>query len=150
VRNKILGIVVVAATVALAVFAAAGFGGESAEVRTVEPDYPTNPRPIHRVAQPSGTASASALGTASKKRGKVRLLFFETEAITVPGNATDGAQLECPKGKMVTGYFAPGNTETFLGVSAPASPTQWLIGVKNTSVSPTSSVLGLVCATGVK
>jgi hypothetical protein len=150
VRIRVLGVVAAVVTVALAVFAAAGLGGEGPELRSVETGYSVEPRDVHRVTQPSTPVGASALGEASKKRRKVELLYFETEPMTVPGQGTDGAELPCPKGKVVTGYFLTDNTDTFLGLSAPASTTRWLIGVKNTSAAPTPSVLGIVCATGVR
>jgi hypothetical protein len=148
-RVELVGVVAAVAAVALAVFAATGFGGEGPDLRSVESDYPTDHRDVHRVDTPSGQVNAAALGQASKKKGKVKLLFFETEPRAVETGGTDGGELPCPRGKAVTGYFLTQNTDSFLGASAPVSRTAWVVGVKNTGAA-TLSIVGVVCATGVK
>ena len=148
-RVKLVGVMAAVATVALAVFAATGFGGEGPDLRSVESGYPTDQRDVHKVGTPSAPVNTSAVGQASKKKGKVKLLFFETEPQAVPTGGTDGGELPCPRGKAVTGYFLTQNTDSFLGASAPASRTAWVVGVKNTGAA-TQSIVGVVCATGVK
>jgi hypothetical protein len=148
-RVKLVGVVAAVAAVALAILAATGFGGDGPDLRSVESGYSTDQRDVHRVGTPSGQVSTSALGQASKKKGKVKLLFFETQPVAVPTGGTDAGELPCPRGKAVTGYFLTENTDTFLGASAPVSRTNWLMGVKNTG-APAQSIIGVVCATGVK
>ncbi|MGH2961563.1 MAG: hypothetical protein ACRDL3_05135 [Solirubrobacterales bacterium] len=148
-RGRVVGLVALVAVVAIAAFAAQGFGGEGPQLRSLDPGYSTQPTNVHRVASPSAPVNASALAQASKKR-KPQILFFETEPVAVPGGGTDGAELDCPQGKVVTGYFLNDNTATFLGLSAPASRTRWAVGVTNTAPTPTQSVLGIVCAKNVK
>jgi hypothetical protein len=149
-RFKLIGVVATVAAVALAVFAATGFGGDGPDVRSLESGYPTDQRDVQRVSTPSGLVDTSALGQASKKKGKVKLLFFETAPAAVEPGATDAGELPCPRGKAVTGYFLTQNTDSFLGASAPVSRTAWLVGVKNTGAAATQSIIGVVCATGVK
>ena len=148
-RVKLVGVVAAVAAVALAVFAATGFGGGGPDLRSLEGGYPTDHRDVHKVGTPSGQVDAAALGQASKKKGKVKLLFFETQPVAVPTGGTDGGELPCPRGKAVTGYFLTQNTDSFLGASAPVSRTAWVVGVKNTGAA-TQSIVGVVCATGVK
>jgi hypothetical protein len=148
-RVRLVGVVAAVAAVALAVFAATGFGGDGPDVRSLESGYPTDQRDVQRVGTPSGLVDTSALGQASKKKGKVKLLFFETQPVALPTGQTDGGELPCPRGKAVTGYFLTQNQDTFLGASAPVSRTAWVVGVKNTGL-PTQSIVGVVCATGVK
>jgi hypothetical protein len=148
-RVKLVGVVAAVAAVALAVFAATGFGGEAPDVRSLESGFSIDQRDVHKVGTPSGQVNTSALGQASKKKGKVKLLFFETQPVAVGTGGTDGGELPCPRGKAVTGYFLTQNQDTFLGASAPVSPTSWAVGVKNTG-APTQSIVGVVCATGVK
>lgn len=148
-RGRMVGLVALVAVVAIAAFAAQGFGGAGPELRSLDTGYSTPPMDVHQVASPSAPVGASPIARASKKR-KPRILFFETDPVAVPAGGTDGADLECPQGKVVTGYFLNDNTATFLGLSAPASRTSWAVGVTNTASTPTQSVLGIVCARNVK
>jgi hypothetical protein len=148
-RVRMIGVVAAVAAVGLAVFAASGFGGNGSEPRSLEPGVPSDPRGVHRVSAPSGAVDTAALGQASKKKGKVGLLFFETQPVAVPTEGTDGGELECPRGRAVTGYFLTQNADSFLAASAPTSRTRWIVGVKNTGAA-TQSIIGVVCATGVK
>jgi glucose/arabinose dehydrogenase len=137
----------------LALFAATGFGDDEAELRSFDTDYSTERAQVHRVGQPSGQVSAAATGQASKKAKKAKLLFFETPSPGIPvgPNASDARELECPRGKVVTGYFLPANTETVLALTAPStSRTTWAIGVRNFDTAATQVILGIVCETGVK
>jgi hypothetical protein len=153
-RVRMFGLVAAIALVGLAALAAAGFGGEGPDIRSFDPGYSTSridADDVHRVAAPSAPVSTSALGEASKKKGKPKLLFFETDPATIPPGGTDSGDFPCPQGKVVTGYFFPGNAATFLGLSAPSSRTSWLLGVTNTDqATATESILGVVCAKNVK
>jgi hypothetical protein len=148
-RSRVIGLVTVISIVAVAAFAARGFGGEGPELRALDAGYSTPRTDVHRVTTPSAPVNASSVARASKK-GKPQILFFETDPVSVPAGGTDGAELECPQGKVVTGYFLNDNTETFLGLSAPASRTRWAVGATNTASTPTQSVLGIVCAKKVR
>jgi hypothetical protein len=154
-KARMVGVVAAVAIVALAVFAATGFGGEGEPERSVDTDYST-PRvdgsELHRVAAPSGPVSASALSQASRKKGKKpKILFFETvDPTPIPAGGAQGVDIECPNGKVLTGYFLASNEDTFLGLTAPSSLISWLVGVKNTAGTATEAIFGVVCAKGVK
>lgn len=155
-RVRLAGVIAAVAAVALATFAATGFGGEGSAVRSLDTGFATSRVDVddlHRVAAPTGQASASALGRASGKgKGKKpKILFFETvRAIPIPAGAAQGAELECPKGKVISGYFLAGNEDTFLGLSAPLSRVAWVLGLRNTDAAATEAIFGIVCAKGVK
>ena len=136
----------------LAVFVATGFGDDEADLRSFDAAYSTPRAEVHRVGQPSGQVSAAATGRASKKAKKAKLLFFETPTpIPIAAGGDVGRTLQCPKGKVVTGYFLPDNTMTVLGLSAPAtSRTTWALGVHNFAGAGAQVILGVVCETGVK
>jgi hypothetical protein len=148
-RGRVIGLVTAVSIAAVAAFAAPGFGGEEPALRALDTAYSTPRTDVDRVSAPSAPVTASSAARASKK-GKPQILFFETDPVPVPAGATDGAELECPRGKVVTGYFVNNNTATFLGLSAPTSRTRWAIGATNTASTPAQSVLGIVCAKKVK
>jgi hypothetical protein len=149
-RVRTIGVVAGIVAAGLAVFAATGFGDGKAELRSFDTEFSTQRGEVHRVAQPSGAVSASATGRASKAK-KAKLLFFETiNPIAVGGNSELGTDLECPRGKVVTGYFLPTNTFTMLGLSAPSSRTSWSLGVRNFTVAGAQVIFGIVCENGVK
>jgi hypothetical protein len=136
----------------LALFAATGFGDDEAELRSFDATYSTQRADVHRVGQPSAQVSAAATGRTSKKAKKSKLLFFETVTpIPIAAGGDVGRTLQCPKGKVVTGYFLPDNTMTMLGLSAPAtSRTTWALGVHNFGAAGAQVILGVVCETGVR
>ena len=154
-KARMVGVVAVIAIVALAAFAATGFGGEDAPERSVDTEFSTpsvDGSELHRVDAPSGPVSASALGQASKKKGKKpKIIFFETvDPTPIAAGAAQGVDIECPNGKVLTGYFLTDNEDTFLGLTAPSSLASWLVGVKNPSGTATEAIFGVACAKGVR
>lgn len=151
-RVRTIGVTAGIVTAGLALFAATGFGGNEAELRSLDPEFSTQRAEVHRVAQPSGQVSAAATGRASKKAKKAKLLFFETtDPIVAAAGGDAAATLKCPRGKVVTGYFLAENTLTMLGLTAPgAQRNTWLLGVHNFGGTAAQVVFGIVCETGVK